>query len=111
MIYVLITLAALLRLVAPLGGSHYVVLLSFAGAAWTGAFTLFILLYVRPLTLSRVKGGAATRPISTSIRPLTIRPAADGSMLVDRRTLNALSGRSGHEPAGKTKLHQSKMDP
>jgi uncharacterized protein involved in response to NO len=63
MIYVLITLAALLRLVAPLGGHHYVVLLSFAGAAWTGAFTFFVLLYARPLALPRVKGGAATRPI------------------------------------------------
>jgi uncharacterized protein involved in response to NO len=63
MIYVLITLAALLRLVAPLGGRHYVVLLSFAGAAWTGAFTFFVLLYARPLALPRVKGGAATRPI------------------------------------------------
>jgi uncharacterized protein involved in response to NO len=63
MIYVLITLAALSRLVAPLGGSHYMVLLSFAGAAWTGAFALFVLLYVRPLALPQVKGGAATRPI------------------------------------------------
>jgi uncharacterized protein involved in response to NO len=62
-IYVLITLAALLRLVAPLGGSQYIILLSFAGAAWTGAFGLFVLLYVRPLALPVVKDGAAARPI------------------------------------------------
>jgi uncharacterized protein involved in response to NO len=66
MIYALITLAALLRLIAPLGGSDYVFLLSFAGAAWTGAFGLFVLLYARPLALPRVKGGAAVRPSEAS---------------------------------------------
>ena len=58
-IYVLITLAALLRLLAPLGGTHYVLLLSSAGAAWSGAFGLFVLLYARPLALPRLKHGAS----------------------------------------------------
>jgi uncharacterized protein involved in response to NO len=51
-IYVLVTLAALLRLAAPLGGAQVAVLASLAGLAWTAAFALFALLYgpllVRP---------------------------------------------------------------
>src|SRR5215471_10767875 len=66
-IYVLVTLAALLRLLAPLGGTHYVLLLSAAGAAWSGAFGLFALLYAHPLALPRVKDGTA--------RPICPRPA------------------------------------
>lgn len=58
-IYVLITLAALLRLFAPLGGTYYVLLLSSAGAAWSGAFGLFVLLYARPLALPGSKTGSA----------------------------------------------------
>jgi len=61
-IYVLVTLAALLRLLAPLGGIHYVLLLAAAGAAWSGAFGLFALLYAHPLALPRVKDGTG-RPI------------------------------------------------
>jgi uncharacterized protein involved in response to NO len=61
-IYVLVTLAALLRLLAPLGGTHYVLLLSAAGVAWSGAFGLFALLYAHPLALPRVKDGTG-RPI------------------------------------------------
>jgi hypothetical protein len=58
-IYVLITLAALFRLFAPLGGTYYVLLLSSAGAAWSGAFGLFVLLYARPLALPGSKTGSA----------------------------------------------------
>src|SRR5262249_52582567 len=61
-IYVRVTLAALLRLLAPLGGTHYVLLLTAAGAAWSGAFGLFVLLYAHPLALPRVKDGTG-RPI------------------------------------------------
>jgi len=61
-IYLLVTLAALLRLLAPLGGAHYVLVLSAAGATWGGAFGLFVLLYARLLALPRVKDGTA-RPI------------------------------------------------
>ena len=61
-IYVLVTLAAVLRLLAPLGGAQYALTLSFAGAAWSSAFGLFVLLYARPLALPRVKGTDA-RPI------------------------------------------------
>lgn len=44
-IYVLITLAAVLRLIAPLALAHYVLLLSAAGTAWSAAFELFVLFY------------------------------------------------------------------
>jgi uncharacterized protein involved in response to NO len=44
-IYALVTLGALLRLLAPLGGSEYLLLLWLAGLAWSGAFGLFVLLY------------------------------------------------------------------
>ena len=61
-VYGLVTLAALLRLLAPLGRDQYLLVLSLAGAAWCGAFGLFMLLYFRPLTRTRVKGESA-RPI------------------------------------------------
>jgi uncharacterized protein involved in response to NO len=61
-IYMLVTLAGVLRLVAPLGGTSYIYLLSVAGAAWSAAFGLFVLLYGRALALPRVRDGAA-RPI------------------------------------------------
>jgi uncharacterized protein involved in response to NO len=61
-IYLLVTLAAFLRLIAPLGGAQYLLILSLAGAAWSGAFGLFVLLYARLLALPHVKGEAA-RPI------------------------------------------------
>jgi uncharacterized protein involved in response to NO len=44
-IYALVTIAALLRLLAPFGGSGYLVLLCLAGIAWAGAFGLFVALY------------------------------------------------------------------
>jgi uncharacterized protein involved in response to NO len=44
-VYALVTAAALLRIVAPLGGEHVALITSFAGIAWTGAFSLFALLY------------------------------------------------------------------
>ena len=53
-IYVLITLAAVLCLLAPLAGARYLLLLALAGAAWSGAFGLFALVYARPLLLPRV---------------------------------------------------------
>jgi uncharacterized protein involved in response to NO len=50
-IYAAITLAALFRLVAPLGG-NYLLNLGLATAAWSGAFGLFVLLYAGILTRS-----------------------------------------------------------
>jgi len=44
-IYALVTLAALLRLLAPFGAGDYLVLLCLAGLAWSGAFGLFVVLY------------------------------------------------------------------
>ncbi len=61
-IYALVTLAALLRLLAPLAGAEYLLVLSLAGAAWSGAFGLFALLYARPLALPRATAAEA-RPI------------------------------------------------
>jgi uncharacterized protein involved in response to NO len=53
-IYVMITLAVLLRLMAPLLGAHYVLALSLSAVAWCGAFGGFALFYYRPLTRPRV---------------------------------------------------------
>ncbi len=44
-IYALVTIAALLRVLAPFGAADYLVLLCLAGAAWAGAFGLFVVLY------------------------------------------------------------------
>jgi uncharacterized protein involved in response to NO len=55
-IYVSVTLAAILRLMAPLAGRHYLLMLSLAGAAWSGAFGLFALFYGGPLARPRIKG-------------------------------------------------------
>ncbi len=52
-IYALVTLAAVARLLAPLGESHEMLLLSLAGGAWSSAFGLFALLYLRPLAFWR----------------------------------------------------------
>jgi uncharacterized protein involved in response to NO len=61
-IYVLITLAAILRLLAPVGGALDLLVLSLAGAAWSGAFGLLVLLYGGPLLLPRAKS-ESTKPI------------------------------------------------
>ncbi|HUZ64374.1 MAG TPA: NnrS family protein [Acetobacteraceae bacterium] len=53
-IFALIGVAALLRLAAPLAGDDMLVLLGLAGAAWSGAFGLFVVLYFGPLTRLRV---------------------------------------------------------
>lgn len=52
-IYVLVTLAALLRLGAPLAGADAMHLTWAAGAAWSGAFGLFALVYGRLLLRPR----------------------------------------------------------
>lgn len=61
-IYAMITLAALLRLMAPLLGSHYVLALSLSAVTWCGAFGGFVLFYFRPLTRPRV-GAEGAPPI------------------------------------------------
>ena len=63
-IYIMITLAVLLRLMAPLPllGAHYVLALSLSAAAWCGAFGGFALFYFGPLTRSRV-GSKGAPPI------------------------------------------------
>lgn len=61
-IYVLITVAALLRVLSPFAGDRIVLALWLAGAAWSGAFGLFALLYAPALAQPRVQGDVA-RPI------------------------------------------------
>ena len=48
-IYVLVTLGAAMRLLAPLAGAQAMLVTWIAGAAWSGAFGLFVLLYGGPL--------------------------------------------------------------
>jgi uncharacterized protein involved in response to NO len=59
-IYVLITLAALLRFVSPFDPAAMEPLLSAAGAAWTAAFALFAIFYGGALTRPRLRGEAAS---------------------------------------------------
>jgi len=54
-IYVLITLAALLRLSAPFAGVHYLRVLVLAGTAWSAAFLLFAALYAPLLMRPRAR--------------------------------------------------------
>ncbi len=61
-IYVLITLAAVVRVLSPLAGEQAGLLLPLAGAAWSAAFGLFAILYGGALVRPRVQGEAA-RPI------------------------------------------------
>ena len=61
-IYVLVTLAALLRVLSPLTSAHMMLMLWAAGASWSAAFGLFAILYGRVLTQPRVTGRDA-RPI------------------------------------------------
>jgi uncharacterized protein involved in response to NO len=53
-IYLLVTVAALLRLSAPLAGGSYLLVLTLAGACWSGAFGLFFVLYAGLLARPRV---------------------------------------------------------
>ena len=62
-IYGLVTAAALCRLLAPFAGAQYISALSVAGFAWSAAFGLFVMLYLRPLALPRVPRGVEARPI------------------------------------------------
>jgi uncharacterized protein involved in response to NO len=57
--YILITMAALLRLSAPFAGAQYPEMLWLAGAAWTAAFGLFVLFYTPLLMRPRLVGEAA----------------------------------------------------
>jgi uncharacterized protein involved in response to NO len=62
-IYVLVTIAALLRVLSPLAGAQMMLTLCAAGAAWTAAFGLFAILYgTRVLARPRVAGQDA-KPI------------------------------------------------
>ena len=55
-IYVLVTLAALLRVLSPLTGTQMVLVLWAAGASWSAAFGLIAILYGRVLAQPNVTG-------------------------------------------------------
>ncbi|HEV2162029.1 MAG TPA: NnrS family protein [Stellaceae bacterium] len=61
-IYILVTIAAVLRLLAPLAGAQYLLVLSLAGGAWAGAFGLFVVLYGPPLLTPRVAAVTVRAP-------------------------------------------------
>lgn len=61
-IYVLITMAAVLRVLSPLAGNEAILTLVLAGASWSAAFGLFSVLYGRILMRPRVQSEFA-RPI------------------------------------------------
>src|SRR3954464_847152 len=44
-VYALVTLAAVLRIAAPLAGDYVTLMTAFSGIAWTAAFSLFAMLY------------------------------------------------------------------
>ena len=54
--YLLLTAAALLRVLAPLLPDHYMALLAAAGIAWAAAFALFSIVYAPILLLPRADG-------------------------------------------------------
>ena len=58
-IYVLVTLAAALRVLSPFSELHGEALLMSAGAAWSAAFGLFAIFYGRVLAQPRVRGETA----------------------------------------------------
>jgi uncharacterized protein involved in response to NO len=58
-IYLLVTVAAVLRLLSPLAGDQEMLVLALAGAAWSGAFGFFAILYGGALARPRAQGAAA----------------------------------------------------
>lgn len=62
LIYVLVTVAAIGRLLAPFAGVDYFQALWLSGFAWSGAFGLFAVLYLRPLAWPRGSRKAAAGP-------------------------------------------------
>jgi uncharacterized protein involved in response to NO len=58
-IFLLITLAAVLRVLSPLAGDQTGLVLPLAGASWSAAFGLFAALYGGALARPRVEGNAA----------------------------------------------------
>lgn len=54
-IYALITLAAFFRPLAPFAGEQYAAALTLAGAAWSGAYGLYVLVYAPMLLGPRVR--------------------------------------------------------
>jgi uncharacterized protein involved in response to NO len=59
-IYALITIAAVLRILAPLAGDQIELALWLTGAAWSGAFGLFAAFYGGTLARPRVRDEVAT---------------------------------------------------
>jgi uncharacterized protein involved in response to NO len=55
-VYLLVTVAAVLRVLSPLAGERADLTLWLAGTSWTGAFGLFAIVYGRILVRPRVRG-------------------------------------------------------
>jgi uncharacterized protein involved in response to NO len=58
-VYLLVTVAAMLRILCPLAGERGDLTLWLAGVSWTGAFGLFVIFYGRILLRPRVRGEAS----------------------------------------------------
>lgn len=58
-VYVLVSLAAIGRLLAPLAAAQYLTVLSVSAACWSGAFGLFVVLYLPALAFARPGGTAS----------------------------------------------------
>ncbi len=56
MIYLLVTVAALARIAAPIWPDSYIFLIAVAGLAWMAGFTLFTILFGPALVLPRADG-------------------------------------------------------
>jgi uncharacterized protein involved in response to NO len=56
----LVTVAAVLRVMAPFVTGHYEMLLTLSGLAWIGAFALFTLLFAPLLAKPRRRRASAT---------------------------------------------------
>ncbi|MDF2697327.1 MAG: NnrS protein involved in response to [Labilithrix sp.] len=56
--FVLVTLAAVVRVLAPLAPQHYLTSLAIAGVLWAAAFAVFLVVYAKVLVSPRVDGRA-----------------------------------------------------
>ena len=58
-VYLLVTVAAVLRVLSPLAGERTDLILWLAGVAWSGAFGLFAIFYGGTLVRPRARGEAS----------------------------------------------------
>ena len=68
-IYLLVTAASILRVLAPFAGDAMDLLLAAGAACWTAAFALFAILYGRLLLRPRARKESPSPPRKESLRP------------------------------------------